>query len=131
MGTTDEYGFKSPAVADVVRRGRSKSTRREITAQGQNTTGASSKNPSGDHEAPYSDASLNRNASGSQYDPYGVTRSRNSSKRNDRIDKEFDVQSIKSKNSSTPGTDRPHVSSGKTKVNNYPPGRNRGRNFKG
>lgn len=124
MGTTNEYGFKSPDVAEVVKRGKGSRSK-------AGTTGAASKNPTGDLESPYSDAALNRNAQGSQYDPYGVTGSRNSSKRNDSIAKEHDVQSFKSKNASTPGTDRPQISSGKTKVHNYPPGRNRGRNFKG
>lgn len=135
MGTRNEYGFKSPDVATVVSRGKNKSVKREFGTDGQNTTGASSKNASGDKETPLHDPTINRNPQGSQYDPYGVARSRNShGARNDRIDKEHTVQKITSKNKGVakktdPGT--PHIASGKTKVNNYPPGRNRGRNFKG
>lgn len=105
------------------------------------------KNKSGSHTKPEVPGSKNKGSQnieakatgnvrrargGSQYDNYGVTRSRNKGSYNGDMRQDFKPKVPSGKNKgSAPDHPDVSISSGKTKVHNYPAGRNRGRNFKG
>ena len=117
-------------------RSKNPSRKREFNTGGQNTTAAGSKNPSGSKEQPHVDM-INRNKSEATTQSPTVNRTEGKRQASPRGSSDmFGEKSVnsgaKSKNRSTaPAHPEARINSGKTRVHNYPAGRNRGRNFKG
>lgn len=130
MGTKNDDGIKRPGDWSI--RGKNDSVKREFTVDGQNTTAAGSKNRGGDKETPGT-GRVSRNPSGDQQTPYGLKAGNNPSKRSADIGTGQTPEVTRGKNASSvdKANVKPRINSGKTKVHNYPAGRNRGRNFKG